>query len=146
MKTEWDYTDLATAYVKRPDYSDQAIDAMVRLAGLTTGGTACDVGAGVAHLTLKLAERRFTVSAVEPNDAMRGIGIQRTRELANVSWFEGTGERTGRPAGAFDLVTFGSSFNVVDRPAALRMVDVPRLARICPIRSITRGKADPACR
>ena len=25
MKTEWDYTDLAAAYVKRPDYSDQAI-------------------------------------------------------------------------------------------------------------------------
>ena len=27
MKTEWDYTTLADAYLQRPDYSDAAIDA-----------------------------------------------------------------------------------------------------------------------
>ena len=29
MKTEWDYTTLADAYLKRPDYADAAIDAML---------------------------------------------------------------------------------------------------------------------
>ena len=67
-----------------------------------------------------LAARGMAVVAVEPNDAMRGNGIKRTAELATVSWFEGTGEATGQAAEAFDLVTFGSSFNVCDRQQALK--------------------------
>ena len=34
MKTEWDYTNLADAYLKRPDYSEVAIDAMLSIADL----------------------------------------------------------------------------------------------------------------
>lgn len=118
MKTEWDYTKLADAYLKRPDYADAAIDAMLSIAGIKTGRI-CDVGAGVAHLTLMLAARKFDVTAVEPNDAMRANGIKRTTTFPNVRWHEGTGEATGQAAGAFDMVTFGSSFNVTDRPKAL---------------------------
>lgn len=119
MKTDWDYSDLADAYLKRPDYADTAIDAMLRLCGVGTGARVCDVGAGVAHLTIKLAERGLKVDSVEPNDAMRANGIKRTSDMADVTWFEGTGEATGMAAGAYDLVTFGSSFNVCDRPKAL---------------------------
>ncbi|MBT9557972.1 MAG: methyltransferase, partial [Myxococcales bacterium] len=32
MKTAWDYTTLADAYLSRPDYSDSAIDELVALA------------------------------------------------------------------------------------------------------------------
>ncbi len=120
MKTEWDYTTLADAYLKRPDYADAAIDAMLSIAGAEQGDKFCDVGAGVAHLTLMLAARGLDVTAVEPNDAMRGNGIKRTAELANVKWHEGTGEATGQAAQAFDMVTFGSSFNVCDRQQALK--------------------------
>ena len=120
MKTEWDYTTLADAYLKRPDYADAAIDAMLSIAGAEQGDKFCDVGAGVAHLTLMLAARGLDVTAVEPNDAMRGNGIKRTAELQNVKWHEGTGEATGQSAQAFDMVTFGSSFNVCDRQQALK--------------------------
>ncbi|WP_285419010.1 class I SAM-dependent methyltransferase [Pseudomonas sp. efr-133-TYG-5] len=120
MKTEWDYTTLADAYLKRPDYADAAIDAMLSIAGAEQGDAFCDVGAGVAHLTLMLAARGLEVTAVEPNDAMRGNGIKRTAELANVKWHEGTGEATGQATQAFDMVTFGSSFNVCDRQQALK--------------------------
>jgi ubiquinone/menaquinone biosynthesis C-methylase UbiE len=119
MKTEWDYTELATAYLKRPDYSDAAIDAMLSIAGAEPGDLLCDVGAGVAHLTLMLAARGLAVVAVEPNDAMRANGSKRTEALQNVRWHEGTGEQTGQAAKAFDMVTFGSSFNVCDRQRAL---------------------------
>lgn len=118
MKTEWDYTSLADAYLKRPDYADSAVDAILERA--FGAKRACDIGAGVAHLTLMLARRGVEVDAVEPNDAMRAHGISRTRAFPKVRWFEGSGENTGRESGAFDLVTFGSSFNVCDRPAALR--------------------------
>lgn len=120
MKTEWDYTTLADAYLKRPDYADAAIDAMLSIAGAEKGDSFCDVGAGVAHLTLMLAARGLNVTAVEPNDAMRANGIKRTASLPNVRWHEGTGEHTGQTTQAFDMVTFGSSFNVCDRPLALK--------------------------
>lgn len=119
MKTEWDYTDLAAAYLKRPDYAQSAIDNMLQTAGLKKGDTVCDVGAGAAHLTLKLAEYGLNVCAVEPNDAMRANGIERTKQYDNVNWFEGVGEHTGMKDGQFEMVTFGSSFNVCDRQKAL---------------------------
>lgn len=120
MKTEWDYTTLADAYLKRPDYADAAIDAMLSIAGAEKGDKFCDVGAGVAHLTLMLAARALDVVAVEPNDAMRSNGVKRTEKFANVRWHEGTGEATGQAEKAFDMVTFGSSFNVCDRQQALK--------------------------
>ena len=73
MKTNWDYTSLADAYLKRPNYSGTAIDAMLSIAKIKEGSFICDVGAGVAHLTLELANRNLQVKAVEPNDAMRCI-------------------------------------------------------------------------
>jgi ubiquinone/menaquinone biosynthesis C-methylase UbiE len=120
MKTEWDYTELAQAYLKRPDYAQSAIDKMLQTAGVKKGDLACDVGAGAAHLTMKLAEYGLIVSAVEPNDGMRANGIKRTAQYDNVSWYEGVGEHTGMDDDKFDLVTFGSSFNVCDRQEALK--------------------------
>ncbi len=119
MNTEWDYTELAAAYLKRPDYAQTAIDKMLETAQIRKGDFVCDVGAGAAHLTLKLAEYGLRVCAVEPNDAMRANGIRRTVQYGNVEWFEGVGEQTGMEDNQFDLVTFGSSFNVCDRQKAL---------------------------
>jgi ubiquinone/menaquinone biosynthesis C-methylase UbiE len=120
MKTEWDYTTLANAYLKRPDYADAAIDAFLSIAGAKKGDKFCDVGAGVAHLTLMLARRGLDVVAVEPNNAMRINGIKRTERLSSIRWHEGTGEATGQANHVFDAVTFGSSFNVCDRQQALK--------------------------
>ena len=122
MKTDWDYTELADAYLKRPDYSEDAIDKMLELANIGRGGSkfTCDVGAGAAHLTIPLLKRGFSVVAIEPNDAMRANGIKRTAQFKNVKWFEGVGEHTGQTSDTFDLVTFGSSFAVCNRQEALQ--------------------------
>lgn len=119
MKVEWDYTELANAYLKRPDYAEAAIDRMLTIADVKEGAAVCDVGAGAAHLTLILAKKGFQVKAVEPNDAMRANGIKKTEAYRNVEWFDGVGEHTGQPGDAFQLVTFGSSFNVTNRQEAL---------------------------
>lgn len=119
MKTTWDYTKLADAYIKRPNYSSEAIDNMCNLIGLTSTSTVCDMGAGVAHLTIELGRRGMHVIAVEPNDAMRQNGINRTKEFLNVKWEKGTGEKSNQKDAQFDAITFGSSFNVCDQLVAL---------------------------
>lgn len=118
QKVEWNYSELASFYVNRPDYSMHGLDAMLAIVG-TNKGNLCDVGAGVAHLTIPMLEKGFVVDAVEPNDEMREIGKQRTTTYSNVEWYKGTGESTGMPEDKYDLVTFGSSFNVTDRNKAL---------------------------
>jgi ubiquinone/menaquinone biosynthesis C-methylase UbiE len=121
MKTDWDYTELADAYLKRPDYSPQALTEMLRVAGVSSGVDICDVGAGVGHLTKVLGGLPLSrVTAVEPNDAMRRNGMKALSHLKNVQCIEGSGEDTGCPSDSFDLVTFGSSFNVTDQQAALK--------------------------
>lgn len=119
VKTNWNYTELATAYLKRPDYSEDAIDEMLGIMNIPCGSHVCDVGAGAAHLTIPLVRRGFIVDAVEPNEAMRKIGIERTQNISGVCWHEGTGEQTGLGEGRYALVTFGSSFNVTERRYAL---------------------------
>lgn len=127
METQWNYTELAKAYVNRPNYAKAAIDRIVETAGVSKGAYVCDVGAGVAHLTIPLLERGLIVDALEPNDAMRALGRQRTSGFDGIRWFAAVGEETGMADHSYQLVTFGSSFNVTDRPAALR--ETARIAK-----------------
>ena len=120
MKTDWNYTNLAEAYVNRPEYSPEALNQLFEVTQVKPQAHVCDVGAGVAHLTIPLLERGLYVDAVEPNDEMRRIGIQRTKAYEDVNWYEGTGEKTGMESEKYHLVTFGSSFNVTNRQEALK--------------------------
>ncbi len=122
MKTEWDYTALANAYLERPNYAADLLEKLFIIAGLKEGDKVCDIGAGVAHLTIPLGLKGYNVDAIEPNDAMRANGIKRTESMPNINWYEGTGEETGRESEAYDFASFGSSFNVCDRAKALNEV------------------------
>ncbi len=50
---------------------------------------------------------------------MRELGVARTRSQSRLAWIEGTAEATGLDAARYRMVSFGSSFNVVDRVRAL---------------------------
>ena len=119
MLTDWNYTELAEAYLKRPSYAPEVIQKLISTSRMTEGMRCCDVGAGVGHLTKMLAEMGLLVTAVEPNDRMRELGIEQTKSYPQVSWHEGTGEVTGQNNDTYDLVTFGSSFNVMNQQKAL---------------------------
>jgi ubiquinone/menaquinone biosynthesis C-methylase UbiE len=120
VKTIWDYTQHAAAYAKRPDYARDAIEKMLARAGVKRGDKVIDIGAGTGHLTSHLLQHQLDVVAVEPNDAMRAEAVTRFAGAAGLSIVEASAEATTAPTGAFKLVTFGSSFNVTDRPKALR--------------------------
>lgn len=115
----WDYTAHAETFDKRPDYSGETVTRLLDHISAFSGQAAADIGAGTGRLTIHLLERGLHVAAVEPNDRMRSIGVRKTEGKA-VKWFPSIAEDTGLPDSAFYLVTFGSSFNVVDRLRALQ--------------------------
>ena len=120
-KVSWDYTEHATHYDKRADYSCDAIKNLLKAMGCAPPKPVADIGAGTGKLTKELLKHGLTVSSVEPNDAMRTIGIQNTKGKS-ATWSVGTGEATGLPTSSAYAVFFGSSFNVVDQSVALSEV------------------------
>jgi SAM-dependent methyltransferase len=80
-----------------------------------------DIGAGTGKLTKELLKHGLSVKSVEPNEAMRAIGVQNTKGKS-AAWSIGTGEATGLSTGSVYAVFFGSSFNVVDQRLTLSEV------------------------
>ncbi len=116
----WDYTKHAKFYSYRPNYAPKSIDMLTFLA--KDNKPTCrvaDIGAGSGNLSIMLLERGMEVVAVEPNDAMREIGIERTKGQ-KIDWVRASGIDSTLQSNAFDYVTFGSSFNVMDRNFAMQ--------------------------
>jgi len=121
VEKNWSYTKQAKFYEYRPNYAPKAIDVLKKYveADEKNNFKTVDIGAGTGNLTIMLLERGMNVTAVEPNDAMREIGIEKT-EGANVKWVRASGTETTLPDNCADWVAFGSSFNVMDRDVALK--------------------------
>lgn len=123
-KVTWDYTQHAAHYDKRADYAGDAIARLLKEIGCTPDKPVAEVGAGTGKLTKELLKHGLRVRSVEPNDAMRAIGIENTKG-GSVTWSVGTGEATGLASNSAYAVFFGSSFNVVDQRRTL--IEVSRV-------------------
>lgn len=122
VEKHWDYSQHAKYYEYRPNYNSKAIDLLTHYVGAhqSSDFQIADIGAGTGNLTIMLLERGLAVTAVEPNDEMREIGIERTATVQNVKWIKANGVDTTLVDSYADWVTFGSSFNVMDRELALK--------------------------
>ena len=65
--TRWVFNRMADVYDARPAYPLGLIDALAELA---TGRLVGDLGAGIGHVALPLAQRGFDVIAIEPAQTM----------------------------------------------------------------------------
>jgi len=119
LKTDWDYTSQAASYDNRADYSSLGIQQLLTFLGLSAGNRVADIGAGTGKLTLAFSAHGLQVTAIEPNKAMRRFGMQNTRQY-NIEWVTGVAEQLPVNSNHYHLAAFGSSFNVVDQPLALR--------------------------
>ncbi len=117
---KWDYTNASKTYNKRPQYNQRTIDRIIFLTKLTQNNTVCDIGAGTGYLSIKLAQKGLNVTAIEPNQSMRDIGKDYSKNEPLIRWYDAQAESTKQTANYFDMVSFGSSFNVVDRNLALK--------------------------
>ncbi|MWV61407.1 methyltransferase domain-containing protein [Helicobacter saguini] len=128
VEQKWDYTKHAKFYEYRPNYANGTIDMLTALVKGSLSRDSkqnieslkvADIGAGSGNLSIMLLERGLDVVAVEPNDAMREIGIERTKGQ-KIEWVRATGLDSTLGSEEFEWVTFGSSFGVMDRNEALR--------------------------
>lgn len=122
IEKNWDYSLNARYYKFRPNYSDKAIDLLVNYVGTkkTNDYIVADIGAGTGNLSILFLNRGLNVIAIEPNDEMRNIGIERTAKSEKIKWIKATGIKTTLTSKSINWVGFGSSFNVMDRNSALK--------------------------
>lgn len=108
----WVFNRMADAYPARPAYPAALIDWLAELAA---GGTVIDVGAGVGHVALPLAERGLEVVAVEPALAM----LERLREAArerglSIHTEHATAEALPLPDRSAALIVIADALHFVD--------------------------------
>lgn len=102
------FTGKADVYEKfRPGYPDALIDYLYDKAKCDK---VADIGAGTGKFTRCLLRKPWSVTAVEPNDDMRGF----LSRLGRVSVVNAAAENTGLPFHAFGLVTAAQAFHWFD--------------------------------
>lgn len=119
----WVFNRMADVYDARPAYPAALIDALVELAGPPDRGQAPrvgDLGAGIGHLALPLAERGLDVTAVEPAASMldRLRAGARAQGLGSVRALHATAEALPLPRGSLDLVVICEALHFMDAELA----------------------------
>src|SRR5919197_1544085 len=95
----------ADAYERgRPEYSPDAVTALVRELGIGPGKRVLDLAAGTGKLTRQLAPTGADIVAVEPIAEMRA---RLEAALPEVRTLEGTAERIPLPKHSIDAVVVG---------------------------------------
>lgn len=109
MSTE-NFTGKAESYAKgRPGYPKEAIETIFGIA--SSGVVFADIGAGTGKFTVKLAERGYSVFAVEPNADMRSQLAITLEPFVNAKIMDGTAEATTLPDHSVDILTIAHALH-----------------------------------
>lgn len=120
----WVFNRMAAAYAARPAYPAALLDALAELA--PAGGLVADVGAGLGHVALPLAQRGLQVTAFEPALAMLE-GLQAAAALRGLSVDGVHAMAEGLPArdASFELVVVADALHFLNLELA-----APEIARV----------------
>lgn len=110
----WVFNRMADVYDARPAYPPELIDALADLAAVH-GHRVGDLGAGIGHVALPLAQRGFAVTAVEPAQAMLDqlLAEARKRRLS-VEAIHATAEDLPLGDASLDLVVVADALHFLD--------------------------------
>lgn len=112
------FDQVADVYARfRPTYPDAVYDLIAQRNGRVTYTRGLDVGCGAGHSTHGLRHICHEIVGVEPGDRLREQARQR---FPQYRFEQGSGERTGQPDNACDLITVATAFYWMDRPRAAR--------------------------
>ena len=120
--SRWVFNRMAEFYAARPPYPVALVDALAELAG-PVGRRVGDLGAGIGHLALPLAERGLDVVAVEAAQAMldqlraaaaeRGIALRALHAAA---------EQLPLDPACLDLVVVADALHFLDTELTARQI------------------------
>lgn len=104
------FTGKAKAYAKgRSGYPKEVIETIIGLA--PSDAVFADIGAGTGKFTVKLAERGYSLYAVEPNADMREQLVMTLAPFENVMIIDGTAETTTLPDHSVDILTIAHALH-----------------------------------
>lgn len=111
--TAWVFNRMADVYDARPAYPLALIDALAALA--PKGAWVGDLGAGIGHVAVPLAERGFDVTAVDPARAMLMQLQARARSHGVVvETLHAAAEAVPVEAESFDMVVIADALHFLD--------------------------------
>lgn len=119
------FNRMAPVYDARPAYPDALVETIAELATVS-GPRICDLGAGIGHLAVPLAQRGFDVTAVEPARAMleRLEAAARSRGIP-VTALHAAAEAVPVADASFDVVVIADTLHFLD--AELTGIEVDRI-------------------
>ncbi|WP_271753258.1 class I SAM-dependent methyltransferase [Cohnella sp. JJ-181] len=121
MENKERFTERVETYVKyRPSYPEAAIDYLYKEAGLARESQVVDIGAGTGIFSRLLLERGTSVTAVEPNRAMREEAERALGGYPGFRAVNGAAEQTGLPDASADFIVSAQAFHWFDQAAAKR--------------------------
>src|SRR5258708_828557 len=118
------FSDRAEDYVRyRPGYPPQVLDLLRAECGLRPSHIVADIASGTGAFTRLLLKNGNAVFAVEPNAAMREMGIEQLESLQSLGSnrlvsVAGTAEETTLRSTSVDFVTAAQAAHWFDLPRA----------------------------
>jgi len=89
----------------RPEYPDELLDELIRLAGLRPGGRLLEIGCATGKATLPLARRGFAITCLEIGADLAAAARHNLAAFRGMDVVAAAYERWQPPPGtAFDLV------------------------------------------
>jgi ubiquinone/menaquinone biosynthesis C-methylase UbiE len=111
-KIDWDYSSLAKYYDYRADYNTNLLLNLFKKREKNL--KILEIGAGTGKLTKILLQHFKHVYAIEPNKNMMSIGKKNLKKFnKKITWKNISAENIDFKEDFFDLIIFGSSFNVI---------------------------------
>src|SRR6202158_2827585 len=115
------FSDRVENYVRyRPGYPPEVLDLLRAECGLRPSHVVADIASGTGVFTRLLLENGNSVFAVEPNAAMREMGIEQLESLGSnrLVSVAGTAEETTLRSASVDFVTAAQAAHWFDLPCA----------------------------
>lgn len=109
------FGDRVADYVRyRPDYPPALLAWLQREHGATPDWRIADVGAGTGISSKLFLDAGYTVTAVEPNAAMRAAAVAWLGDQPRFAAVDGRADATGLPDASVELVTVAQAFHWFD--------------------------------
>src|SRR5262245_56872334 len=117
-RTEWlraTFNEVAERYDRaRPGYRPEIFDDLAELAGLEPGSRVLEIGCGTGQATVPLAERGYSIVAVEIGPELAAIARRNLARFPNAEVVTAAFERWSLPSEPFDMVVSATAFHWID--------------------------------